>query len=115
MIPGATIPGEAYRPLLAAVQAAFPGQVWGCATAGWTNNFPNPLEIKGQVEQCLAGAAELGLPTETVFYAGHSLGGVVLETFLRPNADLAAGMALLGTWLPDLLGRQVVESTMQYE
>jgi len=42
--------------------------------------------------------------TENVFFAGHSLGGIVLEQYISGNSELAKGIILLGTWLPDLVG-----------
>ena len=65
---------------------------------------PTPLEIAEQLAGCGAAAEEAGLDTAHVFYAGHSLGGVVLESYVRRHQDTlgAAGVALLGTWLPNL-------------
>jgi len=105
-IPGATIPGAAYLPLLEAVQEHYPGSLWVGATSEWGNEMPNPIEIGGQIDKCLAKAQEAGYDTETVFFGGHSLGGIVLESHISGHSDKAAGIALLGTWLPDLLGEK---------
>jgi len=102
-VPGATIPGEAYIPLMEAVQTHYPGSLWIAATTDWTNEMPNPLEIGGQLSGCVDMAAEMGLDTSNVFFAGHSLGGIVLETYVSGHADQTLGIALLGTWLPNLL------------
>ena len=106
-MPGATIPGERYLPLMEAVQAHYPGGLWVAATTEWPNDSPNPVVIGDQMAECLTAAADTGLNTQNVFFAGHSLGGVVLESWVRTgsNADLTKGIALLGTWLPNLLGR----------
>ena len=37
-VPGATIPGERYLPLMEAVQALYPGALWVAATTGWNND-----------------------------------------------------------------------------
>jgi len=104
-IPGAKIPGEAYLPLLSAVQEHYPGSLWVGATTGWLAGMPNPVEIGGLINKCLDRAAEAGYSTDNVFFGGHSLGGIVLETYISGHADIASGIALLGTWIPDLLSR----------
>ena len=104
-MPGATIPGENYIPLMEAVQARYPGSLWVTATTQWAGEMPNPLEIGGQLSGCRDMADQMGLDTSNVFFAGHSLGGVVLESFVSGHAELTQGIILLGTWLPDLLAR----------
>ena len=108
-MPGATIPGENYLPLMTAVQAHYPGSLWVAATTEWAGEMPNPLEIGGQLEGCRQMAAGMGLNTENVFLAGHSLGGVVLESYVSGHSDQTPGIILLGTWLPDLLARATNE------
>jgi len=103
-VPGAKIPGEAYLPLLVAIQEHYPGPLWIGATSGWLNEMPNPIEIGGQISNCLSKAKEAGFDTETVFFGGHSLGGIVLESHISSHAEIASGIALIGTWLPDLVG-----------
>ena len=90
-----------------AVQAHYPGGLWVAATTEWPNDSPNPIAIGDQMAECLTAATDLGLNTQNVFFAGHSLGGVVLESWVRTgtNSELTKGIALLGTWLPNLLGR----------
>ena len=41
------------------------------------------------------------MSTERVFQAGHSLGGIVLETWAKDNADLSVGILLFGSYLPN--------------
>lgn len=102
-VPGAQIAGAAYLPLLQQIQAAFPGHLWAAATTEWLGEMPNPIQIGSQLNTCLVLAQEAGLSTEHVFFAGHSLGGIVLESYIASHAELAQGIVLLGTWLPDLL------------
>ena len=113
-VPGAKIPGSAYLPLLRAVQEHYPGALWVGATSEWLNDMPNPIEIGGQIKTCLAKAQDLGYATETVFFGGHSLGGIVLESHISGHADIANGIALIGTWLPDLLGEKSRCSNIQF-
>merc|ERR1712012_1174002 len=70
-IPGATIPGDAYLPLMRAVQYHYPGSLWIGATTEWSGDFPNPLEIGSQISECTDNAERLGLDTSLVFHAGH--------------------------------------------
>jgi len=102
-VPGAKIAGEAYLPLLRVIQEMYPGSLWIAATTTWLNDMPNPIEIGGQINDCLDQAKALGLDTSTVYFGGHSLGGIVLESYINGHAELAQGIFLLGTWLPDLL------------
>merc|ERR1712170_146678 len=72
----------------------FPGKLWVGLTEGWFGDFPNPLEVDGGIRDCIKKAQELGLGTQKVFEAGHSLGGIVLETWAKDNADLSTGIIL---------------------
>ena len=51
-------------------------------TQSWIGNFPNPLEIAGALNDCQDQAAEAGLGGP-VYIAGHSLGGIMLETYIE--------------------------------
>lgn len=50
----------------------------------------------------LSPSSSYGLSTSTVFHAGHSLGGIVLSSYLEEHQDLTAGAILYGSYLPDL-------------
>ena len=84
LIPGAQIPGESYAPLAQEIQAqlADKAQVWVGVTQSFLGNFPNPLEISGAINDCLSQAAAGGL-AGPVYMAGHSLGGIMLETYIK--------------------------------
>ena len=47
---------------------------------------------------------ELGLGTNKVYEAGHSLGGIVLETWAKDNADMSTGIILYGSYLANGFG-----------
>ena len=51
-VPGATVPGQQYAPLVAAVLADYPGNAWGAVTRDWDNDFPNPLGMNEAVQAC---------------------------------------------------------------
>ena len=84
LIPGAQIPGERYTPLAQEIQAqlADKAKVWVGVTKSFLGNFPNPLEISGAINDCLSQAAAGGLGGP-VYMAGHSLGGIMLETYIK--------------------------------
>ena len=84
MIPGAQIPGERYLPLAQRIQAqlADRAKVWVGVTKSFLGNFPNPLEISGAINDCLSQAAAVGYGGP-VYMAGHSLGGIMLETYIK--------------------------------
>ena len=104
MIPGAQIKGEQYEALGQEIQRQLPGaRVWLGLTKGWLGSFPNPIEIAGALDDCLELAFSEGL-AGPVFMAGHSLGGIMLETYIKENPEKAAGIILLGSYLPDLFG-----------
>jgi len=96
--------GEMYGPLSLKIQSMFPGKLWVGLTEGWFGDFPNPLEVDGGIKDCLKKAQQLGLGTQKVFEAGHSLGGIVLETWAKDNADLSTGIILYGSYLPNGFG-----------
>merc|ERR1711935_195853 len=104
MIPGAQIEGKRYEDLGRAIQEQMPGaRLWLGITKGWLGNFPNPIEISGAVDDCLQQGFSSSL-AGPVFIGGHSLGGIMLETWVGDNPDKAEAIILLGSYLPDLFG-----------
>merc|ERR1712051_368355 len=101
---GAQIKGEMYGPLSLKIQSMFPGKLWVGLTEGWFGNFSNPLEVDGGIRDCFSKAQELGLGTNKVYEAGHSLGGIVLETWAKDNADMSTGIILYGSYLANGFG-----------
>lgn len=51
-VPGDTIPGERYAPLVRAILADYPGNAWGAVTRDWANNFPNSVGMSQAVQAC---------------------------------------------------------------
>ena len=95
LIPGAQIPGERYSPLAQQIQAqlADKAKVWVGVTKSFLGNFPNPLEISGAINDCLSQAAAGGLGGP-VYMAGHSLGGIMLETYIKVTYSPAPPLSL---------------------
>ena len=42
-----------------------------------------------------------GFATDRVFMSGHSLGGIILETYIRDHPKLSSGIILFGSYLAD--------------
>jgi len=107
MIPGAQIPGERYQPLAQEIQLQMKdkARVWVGVTKGWLADFPNPLEIAGALNDCMDQANADG-HVGPVYIGGHSLGGIMLETYIKDHPERAAGIILVGSYLPDLFGDQ---------
>lgn len=95
LIPGAQIPGERYSPLAQQIQAqlADKAKVWVGVTKSFLGNFPNPLEISGAINDCLSQAAAEGLGGP-VYMAGHSLGGIMLETYIKVTGHCSPSPSL---------------------
>jgi len=105
MVPGAHLPGDSYLPLLRKIQESYPGPLWVGATSDWLGDMPTPIEVTQQISKCLDAASAAGLSTDDVFMAGHSLGGVVLQSYIATHSTAARAVAFLGTWLPDLYSK----------
>ena len=56
------------------------------------------VEISGQINDCLSIAEISGLSTERVFFGGHSLGGIVLESYISGHAELAQVKFISGAY-----------------
>ena len=55
-VPGAKIEGQAYKPLTATLQNAFPGKLWVGLTEDWSGDMPNPIQIGHAIDACFEDA-----------------------------------------------------------
>jgi len=102
-IPGAQIRGEMYGPLAQELQSQFPGKLWIGLTEDWWVTMPNPIQIGPAINACFDEAESEGYKMDAVFLGGHSLGGVVLESYISNHMkDNIMGLILFGSYLPDL-------------
>jgi len=102
-IPGAQIRGEMYGLLAQELQAQFPGKLWIGLTEDWWVTMPNPIQIGPAINACFDEAESAGYNMNSVFLGGHSLGGVVLESYISNHMkDNIMGLILFGSYLPDL-------------
>jgi len=73
--------------------------LWVCLTKDYLNDLIFEFEIDEAIQKCFDAAEEVGYPLDTIFVAGHSMGGAFVDSYiqdnLRPNY---AGVLLFGSW-----------------
>ncbi|CAL4059473.1 unnamed protein product, partial [Meganyctiphanes norvegica] len=99
IVPGAYINGEAYQDLGEAVQAASPLRLWVALVRPFAFDLPNPVEVVPDIDHALQTMRDMGMETEFIFIAGHSLGGVVLQSWVSSHTEETSGMVMLGSEL----------------
>ncbi len=97
-IQGAQIKPEQYIPTATAIQNSSAYTLWiGIPDFLW--DIPEPIVISGGIERILKSMRDAGMNTTTIFYAGHSLGGAVLQSYLFSNPSGASGQILMGSFI----------------
>ncbi len=95
-IQGAQIEPERYVPIATAIQNLSPYTLWvGIPDYAWNV----PLDISGGIERILKSMQQAGMNTTNVFYAGHSLGGAMLQSYLFAKPSNASGQILMGSYI----------------
>lgn len=96
---GAQIPYASYMPMLETLQNSTNLKLW-IGFPGFTADLPNPLQIGSSVKNAIEMMTSAGMGPAPIFYAGHSLGTVMMQDYLVNNtvAD-AAGLVLMGGFL----------------
>ena len=107
IVQGAYVYPEQYRQFGLALQAASTAPLWVGIAEGFLDNFPNPLQINAKVHKVLDEMSDAGMPADTaVFLAGHSVGGVFVQT--EVPAIPAVGLLLFGSYLTSPLAEYPV-------
>lgn len=97
MIQGASLTPSSYQPLLEKIQQNTKLSLW-VGVSDFLLDTPNPLTISSQISDIIDQIKETaGGSPQKIFYAGHSLGGVVLSNHLKDQ--LVDGVILLGSFL----------------
>ncbi|KAK7098991.1 hypothetical protein V1264_003199 [Littorina saxatilis] len=99
IVPGASITGEAYKPLATTIQQASPLKLWVVLLEGFLLTTPNPLELGGAVTSAIAALKHQGMTSDNIFLAGHSLGGVFVGQYGSSNASKLKGILLYASYL----------------
>ena len=97
-IQGAEITPEQYIPLAQNIQNTSNYSLW-IGIPDFTFNFPEPIEISGEVERILKSLKSAGMNTTDVVFAAHSLGGVMLQDYLFDNPKMGFAQVLMGSYL----------------
>ncbi|XP_063959811.1 uncharacterized protein LOC129267048 isoform X2 [Lytechinus pictus] len=100
VIPGAEIRGEAYLSLTDRIQRQSPLRLWVALTTDYLENRPFFPEISLKINNSIVDLVRSGMPANTpMFFAGHSLGGVFLQSYVNSNPSAAQGLMLWGSYL----------------
>ena len=66
-----------------------PGRVWAGLTDDWyIGGLPNPLQIKEAINDCYENATSHGYHKDNIYIAGHSLGGIVVESYAKVETKI---------------------------
>ena len=99
VVQGAQIHPEQYAPLVSVLQNISQFSLW-VGIPDYHFDVPEPLEIGSGIDRILKAMKSKGMNDSVpVFFAGHSLGGVILQDYLQNHSTLAKGQILLGSFL----------------
>ena len=92
-IQGADIPADRYAPLAKAIQDALSHEssVF-VGLPSFTLNMPDPLTVSGDVDGVIKQLQDSGMSKDApLFAAGHSLGGIIVQGYVKSNASKFKG------------------------
>ena len=99
VIQGAQIAPKQYAPLVAALQNISQYSLW-VGIPDYHFDVPEPLEIGSGIDRILNSMKSMGMNESIpIFFAGHSLGGVILQDYLQSRSTISKGQILLGSFL----------------
>ena len=97
-IQGAQITPDQYIPLVSAIQKASQYSVW-VGIPDFAFDVPEPIVISGGISRVLKNMTASGMNTSKIFFAAHSLGGIILQNYLHDNPKSAVAQILMGSYL----------------
>mmetsp|Transcript_29902 Transcript_29902/g.58622 ORF Transcript_29902/g.58622 Transcript_29902/m.58622 type:complete len:533 (-) Transcript_29902:194-1792(-) len=98
IIQGAQIATDTYTPLAKAIQNAAPYKLF-VAIPAYIGDVPEPLQLGSGIDDAKSKMYAAGLPKDApIVYAGHSLGGAMLQDYVFKCKDCAA-QVLMGAGL----------------
>lgn len=86
-VQGASIPAKHYTKYAAQLQDKFNGSLWVVLTE-FIANTPEPLQIDSVMKSAFDELQRSGFTlgsTSNIFFAGHSLGGIMIEDYVLTN------------------------------
>mmetsp|Transcript_3814 Transcript_3814/g.5919 ORF Transcript_3814/g.5919 Transcript_3814/m.5919 type:complete len:579 (+) Transcript_3814:59-1795(+) len=116
-IQGASIPTKGYQPIGAKIQEAFDSPLWFAAPQCPEDTAAIPGCIKSGVGRIMDALEKKGVSNiKSVFFAGHSLGGAMVQDYVASNMkEDVKGMVLLGSFLTRKYKKNRFPNTPQYE
>lgn len=87
-----------YIPLATAIQNASNLTLW-VGIPDFSFDFPAPFEVATGITRIVTAMREAGLESQSIAFAGHSIGGVSLQTYLHDNSTMGFAQILLGNFL----------------
>ena len=97
-IQGAQVKPEQYIPLATAIQNANNYSLW-IGIPEFTFDIPEPIEISEEVERIIKSLQVAGMNTTSIFFASHSMGGIILQNYLHDNPKMGFAQVLLGSYI----------------
>ena len=97
-IQGAYIKPNQYEPLATAIQSSSGFALW-IGIPEMPLDLAEPLVLSGAISRVLKSMAGHGMNASAVFYAGHSLGGVILQDYVYSSGKSSHGQILMGSFL----------------
>ena len=95
---GAQISTDQYVPLVTAIQQVSEYSVW-VGIPEFPANLVEPLVIGQGIQRVLNTMKSEGMSTDLIFFAGHSLGGAVLQVYVHDNPSGITGQILMGSFI----------------
>ena len=97
-IQGFEIKPEQYIPLATAIQNASNYSLW-VGIPDFTFDIPEPIEISEEVERIIKSLQMAGMNTTSIFFAAHSLGGIILQNYIHDNPSMGFAQVLMGSYI----------------
>ena len=99
MIQGAFITPEQYIPLAAAIQSTSVFTLW-IGIPELPLDMADPLALSTAISRVLKSMTEQGMnASSSIFYSGHSLGGITIQDYVYKNRNNCQGQILMGAYL----------------
>ena len=98
MVQGPGITADQYRPLSIALQQASDYSLW-VGIPEFLADVPDPLVLPKAIDRVLRSMKDAGMDTDKIFFAGHSLGGIILQDYVYINPSNVTGQILMGSFL----------------
>ena len=98
-VQGAQISADKYLPLAKEIQTASPYSLWVGIPNFWLD-VPQPLDLSKGISRIMQAFKTAGMNSSAkVFFAAHSLGGVMVQDYVFANSNATSGQILMGSFI----------------